>query len=71
MKKRILPLFLMSLPILSLTACSEELKTTLSDAGMNTLVGMGVVFVILILIMLVTNNEYLKTKFSVLRRKKA
>ena len=27
--------------------------------------------VILILIMLVTNNEYLKTKFSVLRRKKA
>ena len=26
---------------------------------------------ILILIMLVTNNEYLKTKFSVLRRKKA
>lgn len=53
MKKRILPLFLMSLPILSLTACSEELKTTLSDAGMNTLVGMGVVFVILILISLV------------------
>ena len=53
MKKRILPLFLMSLPILSLTACSEELKTTLSDAGMNTMVGMGVVFVILILISLV------------------
>ena len=53
MKKRILPHFLMSLPILSLTACSEELKTTLSDAGMNTLVGMGVVFVILILISLV------------------
>ena len=53
MKKRILPLFLMSLPILSLTACSEELKATLSDAGMNTMVGMGVVFVILILISLV------------------
>ena len=53
MKKRILPVFLMSLPILSLTACSEELKTTLSDAGMNTMVGMGVVFVILILISLV------------------
>ena len=53
MKKRILPLFLAILPVLGLTACSEELKTTLLDAGMNTLVGMGVVFVILILISLV------------------
>ena len=53
MKKRILPLFLLSLPILSLMACSDELKATLLDAGQNTLVGMGVVFVILILISLV------------------
>ena len=53
MKRKILPLLSLGLPVLTLSACSDELKATLSDAGMNTLVGMGVVFVILILISLV------------------
>ena len=53
MKRKILPLLSLGLPVLTLNACSDELKATLSDAGMNTLVGMGVVFVILILISLV------------------
>lgn len=53
MKKRILPLLSLSLPILGLTACGDELKATLADAGQNTLIGMGVVFFVLILISLV------------------
>ncbi len=53
MKKRILPLLSLGLPVLGLTACSSELKATLADAGQNTLIGMGVVFVVLILISLV------------------
>ena len=53
MKKRILPLLSLMLPILGLSACSAELKATLADAGQNTLIGMGVVFVVLILISLV------------------
>jgi len=53
MKKRILPLLSLSLPVLGLTACGDELKATLADAGQNTLIGMGVVFFVLILISLV------------------
>ena len=53
MKKRILPLLSLALPVLSMTACVDNLGSKLSEAGLNTLVGMGVVFVVLILISLV------------------
>ncbi len=53
MKKRILPLLSLGLPVLALTGCAEDIGATLADAGQNTIVGMGVVFAILILISLV------------------
>ena len=53
MKKRILPLLSLGLPVLAFTGCAEDIGATLADAGQNTIVGMGVVFAILILISLV------------------
>ena len=53
MKKRILPLLSLGLPVLAFTGCAEDISATLADAGQNTIVGMGVVFAILILISLV------------------
>ena len=62
MKKRILPLLSLGLPVLTLAGCSDELAATLADAGQNTLVGMGVVFVILILISFVISGFKLISK---------
>ena len=62
MKKRILPLLSLGLPVLALAGCSEDMSAALADAGQNTLVGMGVVFVILILISFVISGFSLINK---------
>ena len=53
MKKRILPLLSLGFILPVLSGCSDEMAETLADAGQNTIIGMGVVFLILILISLV------------------
>lgn len=50
MKKKLLACVAVLLPVLSLSGCSSDLGSRLARAGMNTLMGMGTVFVILIFI---------------------
>lgn len=73
MKKKILPLLSLAFPAVFLTACGEDLGATLADAGQNTLVGMGVVFLILILISVVISAFRLigKVQDASARRKAA
>ena len=55
MKKKLLALISMAVCCLGLTACGngEDLGEAMAKAGMNTLIGMGTVFFVLILICLI------------------
>ena len=47
---KVLPVLFIALSMLTFTACDGELGQKLGNAGLNTLMGMGVVFLVLILI---------------------
>lgn len=66
---KMLPVLFIALAMLTFTACDGELGEKLGNAGLNTLMGMGVVFVVLILISLVISAFGLINKAEA--RKKA
>ena len=47
--KKILALLCVITCMLSMTACSDDLAARMANAGVNTIIGMGIVFVVLIL----------------------
>jgi len=66
---KMLPVLFIALAMLTFTACDGELGEKLGNAGLNTLMGMGVVFAVLILISLVISAFGLINKAEA--RKKA
>ena len=70
-KKRLLPLLLAG--TLLLTACGngEDLGEAMARAGLNTLIGMGTVFVVLILISMIINGFAVIPKLQKAFSKKA
>lgn len=48
LKKRVLALLCVITCMLSMTACADDLAEKMANAGVNTIVGMGIVFVVLI-----------------------
>ena len=66
---KMLPILFIALSMLSFTACDGDLGKKLGNAGLNTLMGMGVVFLVLILISFVISAFGLINKAE--ERKKA
>ena len=66
---QMLPVLFIALSMLTFTACDGDLGKKLGNAGLNTLMGMGVVFLVLILISFVISAFGLINKAE--ERKKA
>ncbi len=66
---KMLPILFIALSMLSFAACDGDLGKKLGNAGLNTLMGMGVVFLVLILISFVISAFGLINKAE--ERKKA
>ena len=62
MKKKLMACMAFLLPVLSLTGCGSQFGDRMARAGMNTLMGMGTVFVVLIFI------AFLKSRFKYISR---
>ena len=66
---KILPVLFIALSVFTFAACDGDLGKKLGNAGLNTLMGMGVVFLVLILISFVISAFGLVNKAE--QRKKA
>ena len=53
MKKRLIMMATICLSLLSLTGCSEDFSATMTKAGLNTAMGIGIVFFSLVFISLI------------------
>lgn len=60
MKKKIMACVAFLMPVLALTGCGSQFGDKMAKAGMNTLMGMGTVFVVLIFIaFLISRFKYI------------
>lgn len=71
MKKKLMACMAFLLPVLSLTGCGSQLGDKMVRAGMNTLMGMGTVFVVLIFIaFLISRFKYISRLENWFRNRK-
>lgn len=72
MKKKLMACMAFLLPVLSLTGCGSQFGDRMARAGMNTLMGMGTVFVVLIFIaFLISRFKYISRLENWFRNRKA
>ncbi|MGN0204921.1 MAG: OadG family transporter subunit [Coprococcus sp.] len=70
MKKKLLTSLAVLLPVLTLSGCDSQLGSKLVKAGMNTLMGMGTVFIILIFIaFIISRFKYISRLESWIRNR--
>lgn len=70
MKKKLLTSLAVLLPVLTLSGCDSQLGSKLVRAGMNTLMGMGTVFIILIFIaFIISRFKYISRLESWIRNR--
>lgn len=71
MKKKLMACAAFLLPVLSLTGCGTQFGDRMARAGMNTLMGMGTVFVVLIFIaFLISRFKYISRLENWFRNRK-
>ena len=71
MKKKLMACAAFLLPVLSLTGCGSQFGDRMARAGMNTLMGMGTVFVVLIFIaFLISRFKYISRLENWFRNRK-
>ena len=71
MKKRIMACVAFLVPTLALSGCSSQFGDKMAKAGMNTLMGMGTVFVVLIFIaFLISRFKYISQLENWFRNRK-
>lgn len=71
MKKKLMACMAFLLPVLSLTGCGSQFGDRMARAGMNTLMGMGTVFVVLIFIaFLISRFKYISRLENWFRNRK-
>ena len=71
MKKKLMAGMAFLLPVLSLTGCGSQFGDRMARAGMNTLMGMGTVFVVLIFIaFLISRFKYISRLENWFRNRK-
>ena len=72
MKKKLMACAALLLPTLALTGCGSQFGDKMVRAGMNTLMGMGTVFVVLIFIaFLISRFKYISRLEDWFRKRKA
>ena len=72
MKKKLMACAALLLPTLALTGCGSQFGDKMVKAGMNTLMGMGTVFVVLIFIaFLISRFKYISRLEDWFRKRKA
>ena len=72
MKKKLMACMAFLLPALALTGCGSQFGDRMARAGMNTLMGMGTVFVVLIFIaFLISRFKYISRLEDWFRKRKA
>ena len=72
MKKKLMACVALLLPALALTGCGSQFGDKMVRAGMNTLMGMGTVFVVLIFIaFLISRFKYISRLEDWFRKRKA
>ena len=72
MKKKLMACAALLLPALALTGCGSQFGDKMVRAGMNTLMGMGTVFVVLIFIaFLISRFKYISRLEDWFRKRKA
>ena len=71
MKKKLMACMAFLLPALALTGCGSQFGDRMARAGMNTLMGMGTVFVVLIFIaFLISRFKYISRLENWFRKRK-